>query len=166
MSTTVSGTPAPRTQSRIHARARRLAPVLVGLLMLGSQLPAVLAAPAQVTEEFTSITRVASFPNPVTETRSRLRMPAASTWQADPDGEILTLTVSWGHVEVLLAAGSARIERQERYPAKTMTQPLTPGTTMDLYMGDRVVVTDGYLLTVTNPGDYESIALLHRFQHP
>ena len=75
---------------------------------LGSPVDAALAP---VSEEIIRTHTSANFPDPRIETESHLTFSAPSSWFVDPDGEIVTLEVTQGVLEVTLAEGSARIER-------------------------------------------------------
>jgi hypothetical protein len=65
-------------------------------------------------------------------------------------------------LEVRLEAGSARIDRHASWQAGTARGPLVPGLPATLATGDRLVVMDGYLLSITNRNDVPASVEIHR----
>lgn len=153
------------TESRLMFQWRRIAPLVVGVLFMATHLLVVNAAVSPVTEEIVSTQELAGFPNPLSATRSQVSFASASSWRTDPDHEILTLMVSRGVLEVRLEAGSARIDRHAWRLADTARGPLVSGLPAKLAPGDRLVVMDGYLLTVTNRNDSPASAVVYRMRH-
>lgn len=129
---------------------------------MAAQLLVANAAVSPVTEEIISTRQLAAFPDSLSTTRSQVGFASASSWRTDPDHEILTLVVTRGVLEVHLEAGAARIERRASWLAEPARGPLTPGLTAELATGDRLVVIDGYLLTVTNRGKVPASTVIHR----
>ncbi len=153
------------TTSHPFAHLCRTALLLASLLPVSTLGSPVDAALAPVSEEIIRTHVFASFPDPRIETESHLTFSAASSWFVDPDGEIVTLEVTQGALEVTLAEGSARIERHAAWLADTACGPVIPGRAVKLIKGDRVVVMRGYLLTVSNRNDAPANARVLRFQH-
>ncbi len=150
------------TEPRLIFQWRRTAPLVIGVLFMATQLLVVNAAVSPVTEEIVSTQELAGFPNPLSATRSQVSFASASSWRTDPDHEIVTLVVTRGVLEVRLEAGSARIDRHAPWLADTARGPSVSGLPAKLATGDRLVVMDGYLLTVTNRHDSPASAVVYR----
>lgn len=144
---------------------RFLARLLPGLVLATVAFAPVHAALSPISEEVTSVHRTGSYPDVRAETRSLLTFASASSWETDPDNQVLTMTVTRGVLEVLLAAGHARIDRHAAWLAGTAREPVVPGKAVALLAGDSLVVMDGYLLRITNRNDSVASAVLHRVQH-
>lgn len=150
---------------QLFAHLRRAAVLLASLLAVGTPGSPIDAALAPVSEEILRTHTSANFPDPRIETESRLTFSGASSWFVDPDGEIVTLEVTQGVLEVTLAEGSARIKRHAASLADTTRSRVIPGRAVKLIKGDQVVVMRGYLLTVTNRTEAPASARVLRFQH-
>lgn len=151
--------------SHAFAHLYRTALLLASLLPVSTLGSPVGAALAPVSEEIIRTHAFARSPDPRIETESYLTFSAPSSWFVDPDGEIVTLEVTQGVLEVTLAEGSAHIERHAAWSADTTREPMVPGRAVKLIRGDRVVVMRGYLLTVSNRDDSPATARVLRFQH-
>jgi hypothetical protein len=150
------------TQAQLWMQLKRSTPIFVGVLFVMSQLLVANAAVAPVTEEIIDTHELAGFPNPLRAMKSRVSFASASSWRTDPDDELLTLEVTRGVLEVRLEAGSARIDRHASWQAGTARGPLVPGLPATLATGDRLVVMDGYLLSITNRNDVPASVEIHR----
>jgi hypothetical protein len=148
--------------SHLLLQWKRLAPIVVGALFMATQLLGVNAAISPVSEEILNMQELAGFPNPLRAMTCRVSFASPSSWRTDPDHELLSLEVTQGILEVRLEAGSARIDRHASLLADTARGPLVPGEPATLAAGDRLVVMDGYLLTVINRNDAPASAIVHR----
>ena len=137
---------------------------LVTVFVIGLTLAPAVRAASTATEAIISIQRVNGHPDVLDLVTTSLAVPAQSQWETDPDAGPLSLTVTAGELEVRLGGGLARIERQSTLLMGERIGPLSPGRTVTLWRGDRLVVVRGFQLTVTNDNDAPASVIVVRLR--